>query len=79
MKKILLFLCAFFFTLFTFTSLPAKAQSLPCGASDPTTGCPVLHSGTNLPINSGLILLLVAGIIIGVAAVKRKTATIGKA
>jgi F0F1-type ATP synthase assembly protein I len=38
-----------------------------------------LHSGTNLPINSGLILLLVAGIIIGVAAVKRKTATIGKA
>ena len=61
------------------TITPANAQNLPCNGGDPVTGgCPV-NSGSTMPINSGVIYLLIAGFAVGIAAVKRHEKALQKA
>ena len=72
MKKTIYLLCIVLFMAFTFIASPAKAQDTPCQDGDPITGsCPVNTGGTSLPINSGVIYLLAAGLIIGMVAIKK--------
>jgi len=67
------------FMAFTFMASPAKAQVPPCTDADPTTGgCPT-GGGTGLPINSGVIYLLIAGFAVGILAVKKHEAATLKA
>jgi len=79
MKKTIYLLCVVLFMAFTFMASPAKAQVPPCTDADPTTGgCPT-GGGTSLPINSGVIYLLIAGFAVGILAVKRHEAAVLKA
>jgi len=82
MKKTVYLLCALLFAAFTFFASPAKAQvDMPCNGGDPVagTGCDVPSSSTNLPINSGTIYLLIAGLVVGIVTVKKQRAAIYKA
>jgi hypothetical protein len=81
MKKTVYLLSALLFTVSTFIASPAKAQSdAPCNGDDPvSTTCPIPGGSTDLPINSGITYLLIAGVIIGTAAVKRHKAALPKA
>jgi len=64
----------------TYMASPAKAQSLPCSDGDPISGgCPTPGGSTNLPINSGVIYLLIAGVIVGSVAVQKQKPAIYKA
>ena len=74
MKKTAYLLCAFLFAASTFMALPAKAQmDLPCNGDDPlsTSSCDTPNNSTNLPINNGIIYLLIAGVVVGIVAINR--------
>ena len=82
MKKTAYLLCALLFAAFTFLASPAKAQmDLPCNGDDPISGtaCNVPNSNTNLPINNGVVYLFIAGLIVGIVAVKKQKNTLQKA
>ena len=81
MKKSIYLLFALLFTASIFITSPAKAQDQPCQGADPVSGgCPTPGGGSsNLPINSGVIYLMIAGAVIGIIVVKRQEATTLKA
>jgi membrane protease YdiL (CAAX protease family) len=75
MKKTFYLLFAILLTVSVFASAPVKAQSQPCDGRDPYTPCcpsQPTHTSTALPINSGVAYLFVAGLIVGVAAVRKQ-------
>jgi len=83
MKKTVYLLCALLFAASTFMISSAKAQNsdLPCHGDDPTSTppCGVPDSSTSLPINNGIIYLLIAGIAVGIVAVKKQKSVLNKA
>jgi hypothetical protein len=64
-KSLSLVLVLLFAVIFT-----ASAQNLPCNGNNPYTNCGT--PGTTLPVNNNAVYLLIAGVVIGVIAIKRQ-------
>jgi hypothetical protein len=81
MKKSAYLICLLFIVAFSFLTSSAKAQDEPCNGGDPVTGaCPVPPSESpGLPVNGGVVYLLVAGAVVGVMAIKKQKNAIIKA
>ena len=71
MKKAIYFFCVILFAASLFTASTAKAQDLPCHGDNPYTSCNTPGAGTQLPINGGVVYLLIAGTVVGVIALRR--------
>lgn len=73
MKSKILLLSAFFLALTMFHPVKAKADIISdiINALTGNNNNNNNNQGTNLPINSGVVYLMVAGIAIGVVAVKK--------
>jgi len=70
MKSRIILLSAFFFALTMFHPITAKADIVG-DILGGILGCDNSNQGTNLPINSNVVYLMIAGIAIGIIAVKK--------
>jgi hypothetical protein len=70
MKKHIYSLLVALMAVSTFAASPAKANDLPCDGNNPYTSCGT-PGGNTLPINKGTLILLIAGLVIGIVAVNR--------
>jgi len=67
------------FLAFTFIASPAMAETdLPCNGTDPYSSCST-SCGTALPINSGIVYLCIAALIMGIVAIRKYSSTAVKA
>ncbi len=73
MKKNFYIFAATLLLLAIFNTSTLKAEDLPCNGNDPYAAC-TPPSNTALPINGGVVFLLIASIVIGIVTLSKTKA-----